>query len=67
MEIEKIDLRTPLQKEKAERNKLIYTDYEAILTNLPENATKWAIWRTLGEKYGMKAQGIRTIITKIEN
>jgi hypothetical protein len=48
-----LDLRTPLQKEKDLRNEKIVDDYRTIQLNLPKNATKWAIYRKLGETYGM--------------
>lgn len=67
MENDKIDLRTPLQRKREERNKKICEDYFNIMNNLPDKATPWAIWRTLGERYGMKAQGIRAIINKFES
>lgn len=62
----KIDLRTPLQKQKAERNEKILSEYKKIVANPPEGATKWAIWRTIGERYGLKAQGVRQILSKME-
>lgn len=65
MSIKQLDLRTPLQKEKDKRNEMIYQEYIEILENPPENATKWAIWRAIGEKYGLKAQGIRSILNKM--
>ncbi|WP_068597026.1 hypothetical protein [Vaginella massiliensis] len=61
-----LDLRTPLQREKDERNKKIHQEYKEILENPPENFTKWAIWRAIGEKYGLQAQGVRVIISKME-
>ena len=65
MSIQQLDLRTPLQKEKDKRNENIYQDYITILENPPQNATKWAIWRAIGEKYGLKAQGVRSILNKM--
>ncbi|CAM3252672.1 hypothetical protein [Empedobacter stercoris] len=67
MSEKQIDLRTPLQKQKDERNEKIYQEYKDILENLPEGATKWAIWRAIGEKYGLQAQGVRVILAKMEN
>lgn len=67
MSKKQIDLRTPLQKQKDERNEKIYQEYKYILENLPEGATKWAIWRAIGEKYGLQAQGVRVILAKMEN
>ncbi|MGC4128549.1 MAG: hypothetical protein QM564_03100 [Bergeyella sp.] len=67
MEIDKIDFRTPLQREKDERNQKIYAEYQEILNNLPESITKWSVWRALGEKYGMKPQGIRGVLLKMES
>ncbi|UWX66174.1 hypothetical protein NZD85_09730 [Empedobacter stercoris] len=62
-----LDLRTPLQKEKDERNKKIYEEYLSILQNPPEGATKWAIWRALGQKHGgLHPQGVRAVILKME-
>ena len=66
MSEKQIDLRTPLQKQKDERNEKIYQEYKDILKNLTEGATKWAIWRAIGEKYGLQAQGIRVIIARME-
>lgn len=65
--MEKLDLRTPLQKERDERNKKIHLEYETILLNLPEKGTQWAVFRILGEKYGMRPQGIRSVIEKKES
>ncbi len=67
MNAKELDLRTPLQKEKDVRNEKIYQDYQKILENLPEKATKWAIWRAIGEKYNLQPQGIRQIILKFES
>ena len=64
MNAKELDLRTPLQKEKAERNEKIFQEYTKILENPPKKATKWAIWRAIGEKYGLKAQGVRVILSK---
>lgn len=61
-----IDLRTPLQKQHAERNQKIYQEYLDILKNAPSDATKWSIWRAIGEKFGLKPAGVRSIITKME-
>ncbi|WP_288764190.1 hypothetical protein [uncultured Weeksella sp.] len=66
MSAKQLDLRTPLQREKDERNEKIYQEYKEILDNPPENSTKWAIWRAIGEKYGLQAQGVRVIISKME-
>ncbi|WP_027384900.1 hypothetical protein [Epilithonimonas caeni] len=67
MSITELDLRTPLQKQKDKRNEKIYQEYIKILENPPQNATKWAIWRAIGEKYGLKAQGIRSILHKMNS
>ena len=64
MNAEQLDLRTPLQKEKDERNEKIFQEYKKILENPPEKFTKWAIWRAIGAKYGLKAQGVRVILSK---
>ena len=66
MSAKQLDLRTPLQREKDERNEKIYQEYKEILDKPPENSTKWAIWRAIGEKYGLQAQGVRVIISKME-
>ena len=67
MNAKELDLRTPLQKEKAERNEKIFQEYTKILENPPKKATKWAIWRAIGEKYNLQPQGIRQIILKFES
>ena len=66
MRTEEIDLRTPLQKKRQKRNERIFKEYTGILNNPPQNATKWAIWRAIGDKYGLKAQGVRTVINKMQ-
>lgn len=63
MNIEEIDLRTPLQKQRDERNLQIMNDYELMLESLPKETSKFSIWRVLGEKYNLKPQGIRRIVT----
>lgn len=64
MDTTELDLRTPLQKKKDERNEKIHQEYKKILENPPKKSTKWAIWRAIGAKYGLKAQGVRVIISK---
>jgi len=64
MEMKKIDLRTPLQRERAKRDIEIHSDYKEILSKVPKTATKWAIYRTLAELHGLKPQGIRSILEK---
>lgn len=64
MGTKELDLRTPLQKKKDERNEKIHQEYKKILENPPEKSTKWAIWRAIGAKYGLKAQGVRVILSK---
>jgi hypothetical protein len=62
-----IDFRTPLKRERDERDKKIYEKYmEIISQGLPAEATKWALWRALGEIFGLQPQGIRTILLRME-
>lgn len=67
MAISKIDLRTPLQKERDERNQKIFKEYNEMKEMLPKDTSKLSIWRVIAEKYNMQPQGIRTIIVKMEN
>lgn len=66
MTISKIDLRTPLQKERDERNQKIFKEYNEMKEMLPKDTSKLSIWRVIAEKYNMQPQGIRTIILKME-
>lgn len=66
MTISKIDLRTPLQKERDERNQKIFKEYVEMKEMLPKDTSKLSIWRVIAEKYNMQPQGIRTIIVKME-
>lgn len=66
MAISKIDLRTPLQKERDERNQKIFKEYVEMKEMLPKDTSKLSIWRVIAEKYNMQPQGIRTIIVKME-
>lgn len=66
MNSKKIDLRTPLQKERDERNQKIFKEYIEMKEMLPKDTSKLSIWRVIAEKYNMQPQGIRTIIVKME-
>lgn len=66
MNNEKIDLRTPLQRKRDERNKEIYKIYLEYMNNLPEGAGEWSVFRTIAERYEMKPQGIRSVINKMK-
>lgn len=66
MTTSKIDLRTPLQKERDERNQKIFKEYVEMKEMLPKDTSKLSIWRVIAEKYNMQPQGIRTIILKME-
>lgn len=66
MTTSKIDLRTPLQKERDERNQKIFKEYIEMKEMLPKDTSKLSIWRVIAEKYNMQPQGIRTIILKME-
>lgn len=63
---EPVDLRTPLQKARDERNQQIYEEYLWIKEVIPADTPKWSVWRSIGEKFGLKPQGIRSVIAKIE-
>lgn len=64
MSNEQVDLRTPLQKKRDKRNKEIYQLYTDYVDSLPQGTAKWSIFRTIAEQYGMKPQGIRSVIEK---
>lgn len=66
MSNEQIDLRTPLQKKRDKRNKEIYSMYNAYMSNLPDGTGQWSVFRIIAEQFGMKPQGIRTVIKKME-
>ncbi|MCU7559100.1 hypothetical protein N4T42_02130 [Riemerella anatipestifer] len=66
MNNEQIDLRTPLQRKRDERNKEIYKIYLEYMNNLPEGAGEWSVFRTIAERYEMKPQGIRSVINKMK-
>lgn len=61
-----IDLRTPLQKKRDKRNKEIYQLYTDYVDSLPKETAKWSIFRKIAEQYGMKPQGIRSVIEKMK-
>jgi hypothetical protein len=60
---EKIDFRTPLQKERDERDEKIYARYMEIRDRATKTS-QWAIWRVLSGEFGMKPQGIRYAIER---
>lgn len=66
MNNKQIDLRTPLQKKRDERNKEIFSQYTSYMSNLPDGAAQWSVFRVLAEQFGMKPQGIRTVIKKMQ-
>lgn len=66
MSNEQIDLRTPLQRQRDERNKKIYQMYKELKNNLPEDVAEWSIMRNLAERYNMKAQGVRVVVKKMK-
>jgi hypothetical protein len=61
--MDKVDLRTPLQRQRQEREIKIYARYKAIEQQLPE-ATKWAIYRIIAEEFEMRPQGVRSAIER---
>lgn len=67
MSISKIDLRTPKQRERDERNEKIYKEYQELIKALPKDTSKFSIWRVLAEKYDLQPQGIRTVVMKMES
>ena len=67
MSISKIDLRTPKQRERDERNEKIYKEYQELIKALPKDTSKFSIWRVLDEKYDLQPQGIRTLVMKMES
>ena len=67
MSISKIDLRTPKQRERDERNEKIYKEYQELIKALPKDTSKFSIWRLLAEKYDLQPQGIRTVVMKMES
>lgn len=66
MNNKRLDLRTPLQRQRDERNQDIYKIYIEYMNNLPKEASKWSVFRILAEQFGMQPQGIRSIIKKME-
>lgn len=58
------DLRTPNQRAKDERNKKIVEMYDSMVKVLPEDTSKWSMYRAIGEEFGMQPQGIRMVIEK---
>lgn len=64
MNFSNLDLRTPLQKERDDRNSKIISEYNEAVLSLPEDTSKWAICRALAQKHGLKPQGIRAILKK---
>lgn len=66
MNNKQLDLRTPLQRQRDERNQDIYKIYIEYMNNLPKEASKWSVFRILAEQFGMQPQGIRSIIKKME-
>lgn len=65
MSKKQIDLRTPLQRQRDERNREIYKMYNEYMNNLPEDTSHWAVLRTIAEQFDMKPQGIRMVIKKM--
>lgn len=58
------DLRTARQKQVAERNEALYREYKATLAGNPE-ASKTALYDTLGAKYGLYSRvGVWQIIKR---
>lgn len=66
MTIEQIDLRTPLQKQRDERNEEIFRMYKEMKRNLPNDASELSIYRIIGERFQLQAQGIRSVIKKMK-
>lgn len=65
MQTAKIDLRTPLQIERDERNEKIWKEYLELKATLPKNTTQWSIFRAIGKNYGLEPQGVRGVIKKM--
>jgi len=64
---EMIDLRTPLQRERDERDEKIYEEYKKIIAVLSDdNHSKRGIWRVIGGKFGLSPETINIILQKME-
>lgn len=67
METKKIDLRTPKQREKDNRNIRIISVYKEIISNEEEEGKasfKSAIYRGVGLEFGLSASGVRMVLLK---
>lgn len=58
-----IDLRTPLEKVRAERCEKICSAYVELSSQQPDTKP-YRIMRALADKYGMTAMGVREILTR---
>ncbi|WP_372473326.1 hypothetical protein AB4865_10905 [Capnocytophaga sp. ARDL2] len=66
MTLENIDLRTPLQRQRDERNKEIFRIYKEIKRKLPNDTPELSIYRIIGEQFKLQAQGVRSVINKMK-
>lgn len=66
MTLENIDLRTPLQRQRDERNKEIFRIYKKIKRKLPNDTPELSIYRIIGEQFKLQAQGVRSVINKMK-
>lgn len=66
MTLENIDLRTPLQRQRDERNKEIFRIYKEIKRKLPNDIPELSIYRIIGEQFKLQAQGVRSVINKMK-
>lgn len=66
MTLENIDLRTPLQRQRDERNKEIFRIYKEIKRKLPNDTPELSIYKIIGEQFKLQAQGVRSVINKMK-
>jgi hypothetical protein len=59
--IKRLDFRTPLQKERDERAAKVYARH----LEIKDFATsQWAAWRVIADEFGMKPEGVRSIVIR---
>lgn len=60
---EKIDLRTPLQRKRDERDEKLYARYTEMKAKVPEGSA-WSMCRVLAGEFKMRPQGVRNALNR---
>jgi hypothetical protein len=60
-----LDFRTPLQRERDERDEKMFARFKEVRESMPDKSL-WLVWRAVGNEFGLHPQGVRSAIERYE-